>query len=223
MIKQMRQLFFSPKTYGQWCLAKNVIAHEHKEAKAGKKKIMPSILAVEEGTTHKRMKLHKNVKSVLGTTGNASAAAMPKGQAKKITALRDLLVSDMMYENVHVYSCLSAGLESGHMRSLNPSEPQRLEESISGPAEAFMRLELWHSLSCFDFSHNQGHEWQDHRSDTWANMCETVYNDRKKNGDSAWRARLAFMAEVHTDGPTSDAEFETQEPDHAPVIDDKYL
>ena len=207
-IRLLRQLFFSPVGFPEWCLAKNVIPPTAQHG-------------VEVG---RRATPQGNIKLT---------RIWEDSRVGTIQDLQDLLMSSVLYQNPVAYAALSAGFESGHMRQTTFIEPQRLSKTLTTAAEAHFRLELYYSLSRPCFAHQKSQASYDNRQTMWMEMIPKVWKDRNDNEDAAWGLRVDNLnAEEDSEddsmdgdsggrveGDTADAE-----KDNAPsFLDPKYL
>jgi hypothetical protein len=103
--------------------------------------------------------------------------------------LADHLMSEDLYKNPEAHAALCCGFESGIMRRMPKVEPQPLEKTITCPAEAHFRMELWHALQSPSYHHGLSFEWQKEREDNWSAAMQRVYNDRTNNAAAAWERR----------------------------------
>jgi hypothetical protein len=161
----LRQLFFSPCGFPEWCLAKNVIppTAQHGEE------------VVRKATPHGNIKLTRTWEdSSVGTIQNLQA----------------LLMSSKLYQNPVARAALSAGFESGHMRQTTHVEPQRLSKTLTTAAEAHFRMELCYCLSRPCFSHQKSQASHDNCQTTWMEMIPKAWKDRNDNEDAAWGLRV---------------------------------
>ena len=120
-VRLLRQLFFSPTGFPEWCLAKNVIPPEREHGAA----------LVATNATNLSIRLTRMWADSINTVENLQA----------------LLMSCKLYRNPVAYAALSAGFESGHMRQTTYLEPQPLSQTLTTAAEAHFRMELYYCLS----------------------------------------------------------------------------
>ena len=148
-VRLLRQLFFSPTGFPEWCLAKNVIPLEREHGAA---------LATSNGT---------NLSIRLTRMWAESINTVEKLQA--------LLMSSQLYRNPVAYEALSAGFESGHMRQTTYIEPQPLSKTLTTAAEAHFRMELYYCLSRPCFSHQKSQASYDSRMNMWHELIPKVF------------------------------------------------
>ena len=209
-IRLLKQLFFPPIGYPDWCLARNVIEVDKQYGTAKAQQ-----LASSSGVRNAQ-----NIKlTPMWTT------------LKTVAELQNLLKSATLYQNPEAYAALSAGFESGHMRQTTYVEPQRLSKTLTTAAEAHLRMELCYSLNRPSFSHGLSQAAYDNRVTTWRAMLPIVLKDRTENEDAAWKLRLETiqLEEANDDdsdgvGNKDDGDAAHDDNDEAPfVLDDKYL
>lgn len=207
-VRLLRQLFFSPTGFPEWCLAKNVIPPEREHGAA----------LVATNATNLSIRLTRMWADSINTVENLQA----------------LLMSCKLYRNPVAYAALSAGFESGHMRQTTYLEPQPLSQTLTTAAEAHFRMELYYCLSRPCFSHQKSQASYDSRMNAWHDMIPKVFKDRADNEDAAWDLRVENLnreeesgSDDGMDGTSGDgvqgatADVET---DHAPfLLDPKYL
>ena len=100
--------------------------------------------------------------------------------------LAGLLMSEDLCKNPEAHAALCCGFESGIMRRMPQVEPQPLENTITCPAEAHFRTELWYALQSPSCHHGLSSERQKERKDNWSAAMQRVYNDRTNNAAAAW-------------------------------------
>ena len=166
-IRILRQLFFSPKGLPDWCLARNVITKPKQYGYTA-----PKGAQLPSPTSSKKIKL-----SSIWTT------------LKTVDDLANLLMSEELYKNPEAYAALCCGFESGIMRRMPQVEPQPLEKTLTCPAEAHFRMELWYAIQSPSYHHGLSAEWQKERQDNWTAAMQRVYNDRANNAAAAWERR----------------------------------
>ena len=207
-VRLLRQLFFSPIGFPEWCLAKNVIPFENEHGAA--------------------------VATSNGTNLSIRLTRMWAESINTVEKLQALLMSSQLYRNPVAYEALSAGFESGHMRQTTYIEPQPLSKTLTTAAEAHFRMELYYCLSRPCFSHQKSQASYDSRMNMWHEMIPKVFKDRADNEDAAWELRVENLnradesgSDDGMDGTSGDgvqgatADVET---DHAPfLLDPKYL
>ena len=209
-IRLLKQLFFSPIGYPDWCLAKNVIEPD-KQYGSAKAKLLGSSSTVSMTQTIKLTPMWKTIKTV--------------------AELQDLLKSDHLYQNPEAYAALCAGFESGHMRQTAFVEPQRLSKTLTTASEAHLRMELCYSLNRPSFSHGLSQAAYDNRVTMWRAMLPKVFKDRTENEDAAWKLRFENIQLEEANDDDSDGVANKDDGDaahdlndEAPfVLDDKYL
>ena len=103
--------------------------------------------------------------------------------------LANLLMSEELYKNPEAHAALCCGFESGIMRRMPQVEPQPLEKTLTCPAEAHFRMELWCAIQSPSYHHGLSAEWQKERQDNWTAAMQRVYNDRANNAVAAWERR----------------------------------
>ena len=124
--------------------------------------------------------------------------------------LADLLMSENLYKNPEAYAALCGGFESGIMRRMPEVEPQPLEKSITCPAEAHFRMELWYAIQSPSYHHGLSAEWQKERKDNWTAAMQRVYNDRTNNAAAAWERRCEDLkAEDSSGDENGDGEYQS--------------
>jgi len=210
-IRLLKQLFFSPIGYPDWCLAQNVIEQDKQYGSA-------------------KAKLLGSSNSTVSNTQNIKLTPIWK-TLKTVKELQDLLKSATLYQNPEAYAALSAGFESGHMRQTTYVEPQRLSKTLTTAAEAHLRMELAYSLNRPSFSHGLSQAAYDNRVTTWRAMLPIVLKDRTENEDAAWKLRLETiqLEEANDDdsdgvGNKDDGDAAHDDNDEAPfVLENKYL
>jgi len=211
-IRLLKQLFFSPIGYPDWCLAQNVIEQDRQYGSA-KAKVLGSS------------------NSTVSNTQNIKLSPIWK-ILKTVKELQDLLKSPTLYQNPEAYAALSAGFESGHMRQTTYLEPQRLSKTLTTATEAHLRMELWYSLNRPSFSHGLSQVAYDNCVAMWREMIPRVFKDRTDNEDAAWTLRLKNIQleeandEDMGDGNDSnnDGDAAHGQKDEAPfILDAKYL
>lgn len=166
-IRIVRQIFFSPKSLPDWCLARNVLAVAKEHGYTAPKGSAPP----------PKSKLKKIKLSPMWTT------------IQTVEELADLLMSDGLYKNPEAYAALCSGFESGIMRRMSPLDPQPLEETLTCANEAHFRMELWYALQSPSYHHGLSAEWHKERKDNWKAAMARVHKDRTDNAAAAWERR----------------------------------
>ena len=166
-IRMLRQLFPPPKGLPGWCLARNAITVPRQCGHAAPKGAAPPPSAALE-----KIKLSSMWKALC-----------------TIDNLSDLLMSEDLYKNQEAHAALCCGFESGIMHRMPQVEPQPLENTITYPAEAHLRMELCHALQSPSCHHGLSAECQKERKDNWTAAMKRVYNDRTNNAAAAWERR----------------------------------
>jgi hypothetical protein len=68
-------------------------------------------------------------------------------------------------------------------------EPQLLENTITCPAEAHFRMELWCALQSPPHHHGLSAERQKERKKNWTAAMKRAHSDRTNNAAAAWERR----------------------------------
>ena len=176
-IRLLKQLFFSPTGFPNWCLASNVIDPKKEHGAAAAAKNMTSNKAPTP-TLNRAVRL-----TGIWTT------------ITKVAELQLLLTSDSLYKNHEAYAILSEGFEHGHMRQQCQSEPQPLSDTLTIAAEAHFRMELYYAMETIGFHHGLSQAPCDDRVRQWQAMIPKVFEDRRANEADAWAQRQAQLNE----------------------------
>jgi len=173
-IRLLKQLFFSPTGFPNWCLASNVIAPDKEHGAAAAKKMAPSKAPTP------------SLERAVRLTGIWTTIT-------KVAELQTLLTSDSLYKNHEAYAILSEGFEHGHMRQQCQSEPQPLSDTLTTAAEAHFRMELYYAMETSGFHHGLSQASYDDRVHQWQAMIPKVFEDRRANEADAWAQRQAQL------------------------------
>jgi hypothetical protein len=205
----LKQLFFSPTGFPNWCLATNVIDpdKEHGAAAAAKKL---SSKKTPNSSPNRTVKL-----SGMWTTINT------------VAELQQLLLSSDLHQNNEAYKALSEGLEHGHMRQQYQTDPQPLSNALATATEAHFRMELCYALETSGFHHGLSKASYDERVHQWQQMMPKVFADRQANEADAWKHRQAQMNVDQEGTMDEDSDDEGEEEANGAseecAVDPKYL
>ena len=119
-----------------------------------------------------------------------------------------------MYQNEVLYRKWLVGLESGGIKGIPPTKPQRIGKLITIAAEAHVRLELWLALAKRSFRHSPALEDQIYRRRKWKELARLVYQDRTENADAAHALRLSKLPESAANGEAPPARDDSPLPDN---------
>jgi hypothetical protein len=208
-IRLLKQLFFSPTGFPNWCLATNVIAPDKEHGAAAAAKKLSSTKA--PNTSPNRTVRLSGIWTTIHT----------------VAELQLLLTSSALYQNHEAYKALSEGFEHGHLRQQYQTEPQPLSRTLTTAAEAHFRMELYYALETSGFHHGLSKASYDERVNQWQQMIPKVFEDREANETAAWAHRQDKMNE-DPDGPSEEdnddaGEEEADGASEAYAVDPKYL
>jgi hypothetical protein len=115
-----------------------------------------------------------------------------------VEELKDVMLSNKMYQYPKLYDLFSEGLESGKVRGL-PARTKKaaLHDMLSITYEAHFRLEISSALACQGYRHGYTKADLIERANLFKSIYKLVKQDRAANSSDAWNTRKTMLIARH--------------------------